>query len=86
MEVLSAILPGRWIGMGSSILWPTRSTNLTLLDFFFWGYVKNYIYMDTIQDLNHLKAKIREANEQVTKYATGMARSGILIGHIQGHE
>lgn len=66
MEVLSAMFPGRWIGMGDSVLWLPRSTDLTLLDFFFWGYIKNYIYMGTIQDLYHGKARISKANEQVT--------------------
>lgn len=66
MEVLSAIFPGTWIGMGDSVPWPPRSTDLTLLDFFFWGYIRNYIYMGTIQDLYHGKARISEANEQVT--------------------
>lgn len=41
--------------------------------------------MGTIQDLYHVKARISEANEQLIRYATGMA-SGILIGHMQGHE
>jgi hypothetical protein len=36
------------------------------LDFFFWSYVKNYVYMGRIRDLNHLNARIREAAEQVT--------------------
>jgi hypothetical protein len=39
---------------------------LTPLDIFFWGYVN--IYMDKIQGLDHLKARIREAAaEQVTR-------------------
>jgi hypothetical protein len=86
MEVLSAMFPGRWIGMSGSFLWPPRSTDSILLDFFFWDYIKNYIYMGTIQDLYHLKTRISEANEQVIRYATDMVKSGILIGHMQGHE
>jgi hypothetical protein len=34
---------------------------------FFWGYVKNYVYMDKIRDMNHLKARMREAAEQGTR-------------------
>jgi hypothetical protein len=67
MEVLTATFPGRWIGRGGSIPWPPRSPDLTPPDFFFWGYVKNYMYMDKIQDLNHFKARIPEAVEQVTR-------------------
>jgi hypothetical protein len=52
MEVLGTTFPGRWIGRGGSVLWPPKSTDLTPLDFFFWGYVKNFLYIDKIRDLN----------------------------------
>jgi hypothetical protein len=39
---------------------------LTPLDLFLCDYVNNYIYVDKIQDLNNLKARIREAVEQAT--------------------
>jgi hypothetical protein len=67
MEVLIEAFVGRLIGKGGSILWTPRSTDLTPLGFVFWGYVKNYVYMDKIQDLNHLQARIREAAELVTR-------------------
>jgi hypothetical protein len=66
-EALTATFPGRWIGSGGPDPWPHRSPHLTPLGFFFWGHVKNYVYMDKIRDLNHLKLRIREAAEQVTK-------------------
>jgi hypothetical protein len=84
MEVLNAAFPGRWIGRSRSVLWPPRSPDLTPLYFFLLGYVNNYVYMDKIRVPNYLKARIREAVEQVT--AGHMARSGISIGHMQGHE
>jgi hypothetical protein len=31
---------GQWIGRGGPINWPPRSPDLTLMDFFFWGYIK----------------------------------------------
>jgi hypothetical protein len=37
---------------------------LTQSDFFYWGSVKDLVYFDKFWDLNHLKAKIREATEQ----------------------
>lgn len=30
-----------WIGRGGPVLWPPRSPDLTHLDFFLWGYLKN---------------------------------------------
>jgi hypothetical protein len=55
MEDLSTTFTGRWTGRGGSILWPPRSPDLTPLDFFFWSYAKNYVYMDKIRDPNHLR-------------------------------
>jgi hypothetical protein len=40
---------------------------LTPLDILFWGYIKNYVYVGNIRDLNYLEARIREAVEQVTR-------------------
>jgi hypothetical protein len=62
-ESFGATFYGRWIGRGGSILWP----DMTPFDSFFWGYVKNYIYMHQVRDLNNMKAKIREADEQVRR-------------------
>jgi hypothetical protein len=35
----------RWIGRGSCIPWPPRSPNLTLMDFSFWGFMKDNVYI-----------------------------------------
>jgi hypothetical protein len=46
--------------------WPLRSPDLTSLDFFLWGYVKNIIYHVKMKDLQHLKALIRDIVTTVT--------------------
>jgi len=35
---------GRWIGRRGAIAWPPRSPDLTSLDFYLWGYIKNVVY------------------------------------------
>lgn len=35
----------KWIGTHSSIPWPPRSPDLTCLDYFLWGYLKNKVCM-----------------------------------------
>jgi hypothetical protein len=40
--------------------------DLTPLDFFLWGYVKNIVYQVKINDLQHLKDRIRDAVAKVT--------------------
>ncbi|GFS76579.1 putative transposable element [Trichonephila clavipes] len=39
--------------------WPSRSCDLTPLDYFLWGYVKSLIYADKQQTLDHLTDNIR---------------------------
>jgi hypothetical protein len=47
-------------------MWPPRSPDLTSLDFFLWGFVKKIVYQVKIYDLQHLKARIRDAVVTVT--------------------
>ncbi|KAJ8893016.1 hypothetical protein PR048_005597 [Dryococelus australis] len=43
--------PGRWIGRDGPISWPPWSPNLTSLDFFMWGYVKDIVYATSVLNL-----------------------------------
>jgi hypothetical protein len=56
----------RWIGRGGPIALPPRSLDLTPLDFFLWGYVKNIVYKVKINYLQRLKARIMDAVSTVT--------------------
>jgi len=47
---LNRNLPQRWIGRtgnkdGALMRWPPRSPDLTLCDFFFWGFVKDTVFV-----------------------------------------
>jgi hypothetical protein len=66
IEFLSTTFLGKWIGRDGTNLWPPRSPDLIRLDFLGGGYVKYYVCMDKIRDVNHFKARIRDAAEQVT--------------------
>jgi len=39
-EILDTRFPDRWIGRGGPIVWPARSPDLNVLDYFVWGYIK----------------------------------------------
>ncbi|EZA53536.1 hypothetical protein X777_07004, partial [Ooceraea biroi] len=45
-NILNEPFPDRWIGRGGRISWPARSPDLTPLDFFLWGHLKNEVYRD----------------------------------------
>lgn len=59
-QYLNEIFPDRWIGRRGPIEWPPRSPDLTPLDFFLWGYIKNKVYVTQPQNLNDLRQRITD--------------------------
>ncbi|GBN84190.1 hypothetical protein AVEN_229214-1 [Araneus ventricosus] len=53
--------PGRWIGRGGPVLWPPRSPDLTPLDFFLWGHLKELVYRDIVTTQMDLVARLHAA-------------------------
>ena len=48
--------PNKWIGRRGSVEFPARSPDLTPMDFFLWGYLKDKVYAAkpaTIEDLKN---------------------------------
>ena len=66
-DKLNTELPVRWIGRRGSVEWPARSPDLTPLDFFFWGYLKNKVYATKIRDKDHLKEVIKHHVEEIRR-------------------
>jgi hypothetical protein len=64
---LTETMPGRWIGRGGPIPWPPRSPDITPLDFFLWGYVKDRVYATKVQNLVELKHRITAAVATITR-------------------
>ena len=50
--------PGRWIGKGSPVAWPARYPDLTPLDFFHLGCMKENVYETEIASREELVSKI----------------------------
>ena len=49
----------RLISRFGPVNWPSRSCDLTPLDYFLWGYIKSLAYAHKPQTLNHLEDNIR---------------------------
>lgn len=60
-DYLNTWLPNRWIGRGSQVAWPARSPDLTPLDFFLWGYVKDNVYKILPTTRDDMKDRIRRS-------------------------
>ena len=73
------IFEGCWIGRRGSFEWPARSPDLTLLDFFLWGYLKSRVYINSPNNLKNLKEKIRIEMANITPDIIERAIQGVYI-------
>ena len=75
---LDETFPGRWVGRGGPTAWPPGSPDLTPLEFFAWGFIKDAVYRRKVRDLTDLRQRIIEAVELITPH--------VLINTWQGLE
>ncbi|RZC40138.1 hypothetical protein BDFB_007387 [Asbolus verrucosus] len=58
----------RWIGRNGSHNWPSRSSDLTPMDFYFWGHMKELVYsegeVETVEELRNRISNISETIRQ----------------------
>ena len=81
-EFLDTTFSGRWLGCCGPLVWAPRSPDLTPLDFFAWGHLKNAVYerkLVTIDDL------INFINEEAHKITTNMCQKVIQCFHRRLH-
>lgn len=66
LRLLDQEFPGRWMGRGTNAYpspypWPPRSCDLTVCDYWLWGYVKSKLYsVDPYPSTEELKKRILE--------------------------
>jgi hypothetical protein len=65
---LDETFPGRWVGRGGPTAWPPRSPDLTPLDFFAWGFIKDVVYRRKVRDLADLRQRIIEVVKLITPH------------------
>lgn len=71
LELIHEKFPDRLISRFGDVNWPPRSCDLTPLDYFLWGYVKDEVYKNnptTIEELKtNIEQEIREIQPQLCK-------------------
>ena len=60
MNVLRRMFPERIISRFGDLCWPSRSPDLSVCDFFLWGYLKSRVYISKPRTIDQLKSSIRE--------------------------
>lgn len=85
-QYLDEQYPDRWIGRAGPIQWPPRSPDLTPLDYFLWGYIKEIVYQHPLQEEEECRRRIIAAfaslnqDEAMIRRAVGnLARRANLV-------
>lgn len=74
-EFLENNFPGRWIGTNGPVRWPPRSPDLSILDFFLWGYLQNIIYKNRNQTREDLSEAIIQAFRHLQARPVGIVNA-----------
>ena len=61
LDVLRSVFEDRIISRRADVVWPPRGYNLTLLDYYLWGTVKEKYYADKLETIDDLRKKFHEA-------------------------
>jgi len=64
-NLLNFRFPGRWIGRGGPQNWPARSPNLSPLDCYVWGMIKELVYSVKVVTLDELVSRILDAANRI---------------------
>ncbi|KYN11774.1 hypothetical protein ALC57_16052, partial [Trachymyrmex cornetzi] len=64
---LDLTFPGRWIGRGGPVSWCPRSPDLSSLDIFLWGYLKNVAYSKTPTTRENMMERITLAYRSIPR-------------------
>ena len=65
LYVLRPVFEDRIISCRADVLWPPRSCDLTPLDYYLWGAVKDKCYADKPEKIDALKDNIRKAIDEI---------------------
>ena len=63
---LNATLPNRWFGRVGPICWPPCLPDLTPLNFFLWGNVKDRVFATPMNDIGELGTQICDVFATIT--------------------
>jgi hypothetical protein len=75
---LDEIFPNSWIGRNAPVLWPPRSPDLSVLDFYLWGAIKDKVYKETYASIDELRVAVIEAFNNVDGRSLRKATNSVL--------
>ena len=89
---LDCYLNNRWIGRGGPIMWPPRSPDLSVPDFWLWGQIRDSLYKaprpKSLQDLKSRLIHLLESMDKATiqkAYQSFVRRCELCVKQDGGH-
>lgn len=85
---LDQVFPNKWIGRRGTIEWPPRSPDLTPMDYFLWGHLKNVVYKSRPASIEDLKSRIRIECAKITEDIISNVQREFIdrLGYCQAQE
>ena len=65
MTAVRAVFPNHVISRFGDLRWPPRSPDLSMCDFYLWGFLKLRVYAGKPRTLGELKTAIRENIQEI---------------------
>jgi len=65
--VFGCNISSRWIVRDVLTPWPPRLPDITPLDFFLWGNVKDKVFLTPVPDITYMKARITDTFATITE-------------------
>lgn len=66
IDFLNEKFHNQWIGNRGPVHWPARSPDLTPLDFFLWGFIKNRVYQSQNNTIEELRDNVADAFQNIS--------------------
>lgn len=66
-QSVTAMFGPNWIGRGGPVPWPARSPDLTVMDYYLWGRLKEIVYRTAPTTKDDMKDRIREACRRLSE-------------------
>jgi len=78
--ILNHRFTNRWIDIHSELHeWPPRSPDLTPIDFFAWGFIRDEVYKTLLTNHNNLIEKIQAVTRQITPVILKKVRQNFML-------
>lgn len=69
----------QWIASNGPFLWPPRSPDLSVLDYFIWGTIKNKVYESPLTTIEDCMQRVRNAFQNISQDSIRRATHEELI-------